>query len=81
MNKRSQPLTRDELIEALQNPESPEAKELLFSISRFASVLKGTRPYWYQRRKELEAYAYILGCPGDLVHSARLLWFPTNLST
>ena len=69
MNKRSQPLTRDELIEALQNPESPEAKELLFSISRFASVLKGTRPYWFQCRKDIDAYAYNLDCPGDLVTS------------
>ena len=64
MKKRGQPLTRDELIEALQNPESPEAKELLFSISRFASTLKGTRPYWFQRRKELDAYAYNLDCSG-----------------
>jgi ATP-dependent DNA helicase PIF1 len=67
VKQRRQPLTRDELIEALQNAESPEAKELLYSISRFASALKGTRPYWLQRRRELEAYAYNLDCPGAFI--------------
>ena len=45
VKKRCQPLTQDELLEALQNTESPEAKELLNSISRCASKLKGTRLY------------------------------------
>ena len=73
MKKRNQPLTWDELIEALQNPESPDAKELLFSISRFASVLKGTRPYWFKRRNELEAYAHNLPHLGDFVTSSNLV--------
>jgi hypothetical protein len=43
-------MTRAELQEALDNPDHPEAQAILNRISRYAGVIKGTRPYWYRRR-------------------------------
>ncbi|KAJ6436102.1 ATP-dependent DNA helicase PIF1 [Purpureocillium lavendulum] len=60
-------LTRDDLLEAFQNPESAEAQQLLNSINRQTAQLRGTRPYWYRKRRELESYAYNLGCPGGFL--------------
>lgn len=64
---RRQPLTRADLEEAMAKPEEPEAQALIQSITRQAAVIRGTRPYWYKQRKELEAYAYNLGRPGLFV--------------
>ncbi|KAM4067595.1 PIF1-like helicase [Hirsutella rhossiliensis] len=52
------------LQEAMAEPDEPEAQALIQSITRQAAVIRGTRPYWYKQRKELEAYAYNLGRPG-----------------
>ncbi|KAG6977910.1 hypothetical protein FocnCong_v009922 [Fusarium oxysporum f. sp. conglutinans] len=41
-------ITRDDLLEAFQNPESAEAQQLLNSINRQTAQLRGTRPYWYE---------------------------------
>ncbi|KJZ74108.1 hypothetical protein HIM_06354 [Hirsutella minnesotensis 3608] len=60
-------ITRDDLLEAFQNPESAEAQRLLNSINRQTAQLRGTRPYWYRKRRELESYAYNLGCPGAFI--------------
>ncbi|KJZ70452.1 hypothetical protein HIM_10154 [Hirsutella minnesotensis 3608] len=60
-------ITRDDLLEAFQNPESAEAQQLLNSINRQTAQLRGTRPYWYRKRRELESYAYNLGCPGAFI--------------
>ncbi|RKK09790.1 hypothetical protein BFJ67_g18217, partial [Fusarium oxysporum f. sp. cepae] len=59
--------TRDDLLEAFQNPESAEAQQLLNSINRQTAQLRGTRPYWYRKRRELESYAYNLDCPGAFI--------------
>ncbi|KJZ68228.1 hypothetical protein HIM_12379 [Hirsutella minnesotensis 3608] len=64
---RRQPLTRADLEEAMAMPDEPEAQALIQSITRQAAVVRGTRPYWYKQRKELEAYAYNLGRPGLFV--------------
>lgn len=61
------PLTKDQLMAALQDPETPEAQAILNRISRYASGLKGTRPFWYRRRKELESFAYCLGTPSVFI--------------
>ncbi|KAM4055604.1 PIF1-like helicase [Hirsutella rhossiliensis] len=63
-DSRRQPLTRADLEEAMAGPDEPEAQALIQSITRQAAVIRGTRPYWYKQRKELEAYAYNLGKPG-----------------
>ncbi|KAI8405864.1 hypothetical protein FOFC_13325 [Fusarium oxysporum] len=60
-------ITRDDLLEAFQNPESAEAQQLLNSINRQTAQLRGTRPYWYRKRRELESYAYNLDCPGAFI--------------
>ncbi|EXU95371.1 PIF1-like helicase [Metarhizium robertsii] len=60
-------LTRAELEEAMAKPDEPEAQAMIQSITRQAAVIRGTRPYWYKQRKELEAYAYNLGRPGLFV--------------
>ncbi|KAF6517792.1 hypothetical protein HZS61_003353 [Fusarium oxysporum f. sp. conglutinans] len=57
----------DDLLEAFQNPESAEAQQLLNSINRQTAQLRGTRPYWYRKRQELESYAYNLDCPGAFI--------------
>ncbi len=44
-------LTRAELQRALEDPDRPEAQAVLNQISRFAGVIKGTRPFWYRRRR------------------------------
>ncbi|XP_044723725.1 ATP-dependent DNA helicase PIF1 [Hirsutella rhossiliensis] len=66
-DSRRQPLTRADLEEAMAEPDEPEAQDLIQSITRQAAVIRGTRPYWYKQRKELEAYAYNLGRPGLFV--------------
>ncbi|KJZ67980.1 hypothetical protein HIM_12631 [Hirsutella minnesotensis 3608] len=63
-DSRRQPLTRADLEEAMAEPDEPEAQALIQSITRQAAVIRGTRPYWYKQRKELEAYSYNLGRPG-----------------
>ncbi|KAJ6437024.1 hypothetical protein O9K51_10321 [Purpureocillium lavendulum] len=65
--QRRGPLSRDDLLEAFQNPESAEAQQLLNSINRQTAQLRGTRPYWYRKRRELESYAYNLRCPGAFI--------------
>ncbi|KAI8710625.1 ATP-dependent DNA helicase [Fusarium sp. LHS14.1] len=65
--RRRQPLTRADIEEALAKPDEPEAQALIQSITRQAAVIRGTRPYWYKQRKELEACAYNLGRPGLFV--------------
>ncbi|KAG7403961.1 hypothetical protein Forpi1262_v018642 [Fusarium oxysporum f. sp. raphani] len=56
-HQRRGPITRDDLLEAFQNPESADAQQLLNSINRQTAQLRGTRPYWYRKRRELESYA------------------------
>ncbi|KAF6518454.1 hypothetical protein HZS61_002532 [Fusarium oxysporum f. sp. conglutinans] len=60
---RQQPLTREQLIQALEHSEDPEAQALINSIARHAVSIRGTRPFWNKKRQDLEAYAYNLGCP------------------
>jgi len=53
-------ISREELLDALKDPDKPEAQALLSSISRAAVNLKGTRPFWQRKRRELEAFCYCL---------------------
>ncbi|KJK73873.1 hypothetical protein H634G_10851 [Metarhizium anisopliae BRIP 53293] len=53
---RRQALTRADLEEVMAKPDEPEAQALIQSITRQATVIRGTRPYWYKKRKELEAF-------------------------
>ncbi|KAM4067788.1 PIF1-like helicase [Hirsutella rhossiliensis] len=48
-----EPLTREQLIQALEHAEDPRAQALINSITR--------------KRQDLEAYAYSLGCPGAFI--------------
>ncbi|RKK07525.1 hypothetical protein BFJ65_g17730 [Fusarium oxysporum f. sp. cepae] len=64
---RQQPLTREQLIQALEHSEDPEAQALINSIARHAVSIRGTRPFWNKKRQDLEAYAYNLGCPGAFI--------------
>ncbi|RYC77181.1 hypothetical protein BFJ63_vAg19945, partial [Fusarium oxysporum f. sp. narcissi] len=43
------------------------AQQLLNSINRQTAQLRGTRPYWYRKRRELESYAYNLDSPGAFI--------------
>ncbi|KAG7403319.1 ATP-dependent DNA helicase pif1 [Fusarium oxysporum f. sp. rapae] len=63
----AQPLTREQLIQALEHSEDPEAQALINSIARHAVSIRGTRPFWNKKRQDLEAYAYNLGCPGAFI--------------
>ena len=68
VNKQQQTvMTKADIQEALEDPERPEAQALLNQISRFAGVIKGTRPYWYRRRRECESFAHCLGVPGAFI--------------
>jgi hypothetical protein len=58
-----EPITKAQLVEAFTNDNNPEAQSLLNSISRYAAPLKGTRLFWLQKRKELEALTKCLSCP------------------
>ncbi|OAQ96606.1 hypothetical protein LLEC1_06670 [Akanthomyces lecanii] len=60
-------LTREQLIEALQRSEDPEAQALINSVTRQAVSIRGTRPFWNRRRQDLEAYAHNLSCPGAFI--------------
>ena len=60
-------LTKDELRQALEDPDRPEAQAILNRISRYAGVIKGTRPFWYRKRRECESFAYCLGVPGAFI--------------
>ena len=60
-------ISRDDLTEALHNPDHPAAKALLQNISRAASNLEGTRCFWYKKRCECEAFAYCLGVPAAFI--------------
>ncbi|KAJ2966261.1 hypothetical protein NQ176_g10232 [Zarea fungicola] len=62
-----EPLTREQLIEALERSEEPEAQELINSVTRQAVSIRGTRPFWNRKRQDLEAYAHNLGCPGAFI--------------
>ncbi|KAF5128359.1 ATP-dependent DNA helicase pif1 [Metarhizium anisopliae] len=62
-----EPLTREQLIQALEHSEDPEAQVLINSITRHAVSIRGTRPFWNRKRQDLEAYAYNLGCPGAFI--------------
>ncbi|KAG7413317.1 hypothetical protein Forpi1262_v017045 [Fusarium oxysporum f. sp. raphani] len=75
-HQRRGPITRDDLLEAFQNPESADAQQLLNSINRQTAQLRGTRPYWYRKRRELESYAYNLDSPGAFItfNPADLHW-------
>jgi hypothetical protein len=66
-NGSHQPLTREQLIQALEHSEDPEALALINSITRHAVSIRGTRPFWNRKRQDLEAYAYNLGCPGAFI--------------
>ncbi|KAJ6436452.1 ATP-dependent DNA helicase PIF1 [Purpureocillium lavendulum] len=59
-----EPLTREQLIQALEHSEDPDAQALINSITRHAVSIRGTRPFWNRKRQDLEAYAYSLSCPG-----------------
>jgi hypothetical protein len=61
------PLTKEALQEALADPDKPEAQAILNRISRFAGVIKGTRPFWYRRRRECESFAHCLGVPSTFI--------------
>lgn len=61
------PLTKDDLKEALADPDKPEAQAILNRISRFAGAIKGTRPFWYRRRRECESFAHCLGVPSTFI--------------
>ncbi|EAQ88882.1 hypothetical protein CHGG_05501 [Chaetomium globosum CBS 148.51] len=61
------PLTKEALQEALADPDTPEAQAILNRISRYASVIKGTRPFWYRRRRECESFAHCLGVPSAFI--------------
>ncbi|KAJ2965409.1 hypothetical protein NQ176_g10632 [Zarea fungicola] len=61
------PLTREQLMEALERSEDPEAQALINSITRHAVSIRGTRPFWNRKRQGLEAYAHNLGCPGAFI--------------
>ena len=60
-------ISREELVAALEDPDAPRAKSLLNAISRAAVNLKGTRPFWFKKRHECEAFAKCLGVPGAFV--------------
>ncbi|EWY79578.1 hypothetical protein FOYG_17272 [Fusarium oxysporum NRRL 32931] len=62
-----QPLTREQLIQALEHSEDPEAQALINSITRHAVSIRSTRPFWNKKRQDLEAYAYNFGCPGAFI--------------
>ncbi|KID84375.1 ATP-dependent DNA helicase PIF1, partial [Metarhizium majus ARSEF 297] len=62
-----EPLTREQLIQALEHSEDPETQALINSITRHAVSIRGTRPFWNRKRQDLEAYAYSLGCPGAFI--------------
>ncbi|EXU94568.1 helitron helicase-like domain protein, partial [Metarhizium robertsii] len=62
-----QPLTREQLIQALERSDDPEAQALINSITRHVVSIRGTRPFWNRKRQDLEAYAYNLGCPGAFI--------------
>src|ERR1700694_376293 len=53
-------ISREELLDDLKDPDKPEAQALLSSISWAAVNLKGTRPFWQRKRRELEAFCYCL---------------------
>ena len=59
--------TKEELREALINPDTPHAQALLNKVCRCASALKGTRPFWYRLRRQLEAFAPFLGVPSAFI--------------
>ncbi|EAQ88884.1 hypothetical protein CHGG_05503 [Chaetomium globosum CBS 148.51] len=61
------PLTKEALQEALADPDRPEAQAILNRIFRFAGVIKGTRPFWYRRRRECESFAHCLGVPSTFI--------------
>ncbi|EAQ85210.1 hypothetical protein CHGG_09224 [Chaetomium globosum CBS 148.51] len=61
------PLTKEALQEALADPDRPEAQAILNRISRFAGVIKDTRPFWYRRRRECESFAHCLGVPSTFI--------------
>ena len=61
------PLTKEALQEALADPDTPEAQAILNRISRYASVIKGTRPFWYRRRRKCESFAHCLGVPSAFI--------------
>ncbi|KJK85038.1 hypothetical protein H633G_11133 [Metarhizium anisopliae BRIP 53284] len=62
-----EPLTREQLVQALERSDDPEAQALINSITRHAVSIRGTRPFWNRKRQDLEAYAYSLGCPGAFI--------------
>jgi hypothetical protein len=69
-------LTKDELRQALEDPDRPTAQAILNQGSRYAGVIKRTRPFWYWKRRECESFAHCLGVPGtfNTLSPADLLW-------
>src|SRR6266516_4700782 len=68
VNKQQQTvLTKADLQQALHDPARPEAQVILNQISRFAGVIKSTRPFWYRRRRECESFAHCLGTPDAFI--------------
>ncbi|OAA37048.1 telomere-associated recQ-like helicase [Metarhizium rileyi] len=60
-------LTREQLIQALEHSDDPEAQALINLITRHVVSIRGTRPFWNRKRQDLKAYAYSLGCPGAFI--------------
>ncbi|XP_044716521.1 ATP-dependent DNA helicase PIF1 [Hirsutella rhossiliensis] len=45
----------------------PTFRFVVFNTLMRTAQLRGTRPYWYRKRRELESYAYNLRCPGAFI--------------
>ncbi|KAF7137062.1 hypothetical protein CNMCM5793_006913 [Aspergillus hiratsukae] len=50
-----------EELQALFENEDPESEAVLRSMTRFAAALRGTRPFWGKRRRDLTAFVKNLG--------------------
>ena len=55
-------MTIDDFGTAFED-NSPESEALLNSITRFSGSLRGTRPFWGGKRRQLEAFVKNLGSP------------------
>lgn len=55
-------MTAEEIRRAFEE-DTPEAQSLMKDVVRYSASLRGTRPYWFGRRKALESQVKQLGCP------------------
>ncbi len=70
-------VTAEDIDTALNADENdPQQQAILDSTVRHAGSLRGTRPYWAGRRRNLEAYVRALGKPTLFVtcSAANLQW-------